>query len=281
MVSWRLRVVHRTGYHYTLPATQSYNEARLTPRSDHTQTVVANRLDTTPATREYRYTDYWGTVVSAFDLHTPHTEFRVVATSVVTTSDPLPPVRTHAWADLRRPDVTDAYAEYLQPTAYTPQDAELERMAHTLSARTAPADAVFAISQWVRDELTYRPGSTGVHSSASDAWSAREGVCQDYAHVVLVMLRAIGVPARYVSGYLYGEPGARPGRTVHGESHAWVEVWTGGWWAYDPTNALPIGARHVSVARGRDYADVTPLKGVFTGGGTSTLDVAVHLTRLA
>lgn len=205
----------------------------------------------------------------------------MVATSVVDTTEPLEPVRTAGWPDLRADEVLDKYTEYLEPTDYTPRDPELARVARKLKVGNGPVDTVLAIAEWVREQLTYRPGTTGVHSSATDAWCAREGVCQDYAHVTLVMLRAIGIPARYVSGYLHTEPEAELGQAVLGESHAWVDVWTGGWWAYDPTNAIPIGARHVWVALGRDYADVAPLKGIFTGGGQSTLDVSVQLTRLA
>lgn len=279
-MSWQLRVVHSTGYHYTTLATRSYNEARLTPRSDRRQTVVATRLETTPATRAYRYTDYWGTVVNAFDLHAPHIEFTVVATSIVDTTEPMPPSRTASWRDLRGDGVLDEHNEFLQATAYTPRDKELARKARELRSGNDPVDTVFAIADWIRSQLTYRPGSTEVHSSATDAWREREGVCQDYAHIMLVMARAIGIPARYVSGYLHTDPSADLGQTVRGESHAWVDVWTGGWWGFDPTNAIPIGTRHVVVALGRDYADVAPLKGIFTGGGESTLDVSVHLTRL-
>jgi transglutaminase-like putative cysteine protease len=279
--SWQVRVVHSTGYQYASPATQSYNEARLTPRSDRTQNVLATRIETTPATRAYRYTDYWGTEVTSFDLHAPHTEFTVLATSVVETAGAAEPVREGTWKDLRSEAVIDEHTEYLQPTKYTPRDRELASVAQALRKGRGPADAVLAIAQWVHDQLTYRPGSTGVHSTATDAWRAREGVCQDYAHVTLVMLRSIGIPARYVSGYLHTRPSADLGETVAGESHAWVDVWTGGWWAYDPTNAMPVGPRHVWVATGRDYSDVAPLKGIFTGGAGSTPEVSVQLTRLA
>lgn len=280
-MSWQLRVVHSTGYHYSTFATQSYNEARLTPRSDRRQTVVATRLETNPATRTYRYTDYWGTVVSAFDLHAPHMEFTVVGTSIVDTTEGAPPARTAGWKALREPAVLDEHNEFLQYTWYTPKDKELARTARELKVGRDPVDTVFAISDWIHERLVYKPGSTGVHSSATDAWKAREGVCQDYTHIMLVMLRSIGIPARYVSGYLHTKTDAELGQTVEGESHAWVEVWTGGWWSYDPTNSIPIGNRHVWVAHGRDYADVAPLKGIFTGGGESTLDVSVQLTRLA
>ncbi|RZQ65142.1 transglutaminase family protein [Amycolatopsis suaedae] len=280
-MTWRMRVVHSTGYRYETPATQSYNEARLTPRSDRRQNVVAHRIETSPATRAYRYSDYWGTVVTSFDLHAPHTEFTVVATSVVETMDAPVPVRDANWKQLRSDEVVDERSEYLETTDYTPRDRELSRMARELCRGKGPADAVLAICGWVYEQLKYQPGTTGVHSTATDAWRAREGVCQDFAHVSLTMLRSVGIPARYVSGYLHTRPEAKLDETVEGESHAWIDAWTGGWWAYDPTNAIPVGPRHVWVATGRDYADVAPLKGIFTGGGQSTLDVSVQLTRLA
>lgn len=223
-MSWQVRVVHKTVYHYETPAMQSYNEARLTPRSDRRQNTVATRIETTPATRAYRYTDYWGTVVTSFDLHAPHTQFTVLGTSVVETVDEAEPILTATWKDLRSENVIDHLTEYLTPTDYTPQDRELASLARDLRKGKDPADAVLAVSDWVHSQLKYRPGTTGVHSTATDAWKAREGVCQDYAHVTLVMLRAIGVPARYVSGYLHTRPEAKLGETVQGESHAWVDV---------------------------------------------------------
>ena len=118
----------------------------------------------------------------------------------------------------------------------------------------------------MHEQLTYRPGSTGVQSSAGDAWRSKEGVCQDYAHITLVLLRAMGIPARYVSGYLHTKPDADLGKVVRAESHAWVEAWTGGWWAHDPTNAIPVGQRHVWVALGRDYAVVARGRSLFWWG---------------
>ena len=125
------------------------------------------------------------------------------------------------------------------------------------------------------------PGSTGVRTSAQEAWSLRKGVCQDIAHLTLGMLRAVGIPSRYVSGYLFPLAGGEVGDTVAGQSHAWVEWWCGDWVPFDPTNGVPIGARHVTVAHGRDYADVTPLKGVYHGAPSTGLGVTVEITRLA
>lgn len=279
-MSWQLRVVHSTGYRYETPAVQSFNEVRLTPRADRRQALLFSRIETTPSSRLYRYTDYWGTVVSSFDVHAPHTELKVVASSVVETANEAP-MGQIGWRGLHDGDVLDRYAEFLQATEYTPADRELTSMSRELRRGKDPAEAVLAAANWVHKQLTYQPGSTGVHSSASDAWRAREGVCQDYAHVTLVLLRAMGIPARYVSGYLHSQPEAELGEVVRGESHAWIEAWTGGWWAYDPTNAIPIGERHAWVAVGRDYADVPPLKGIYSGGQSSALEVSVDVTRLA
>lgn len=280
-MSWRVRVVHTTGYRYESPVTQSYNEVRLTPRADRGQNLVVNRLETTPAARQYRYVDYWGTAVTSFDLHTPHTELAVVSSSIVETPDEVAPVREASWADLRAAAVADTYGEFLVATGYVPRDRELASVGRELRKGQAPADAVLAAAGWVHEQLTYRPGATGVSSSATDAWHAREGVCQDYAHVLLVLLRSMGIPARYVSGYLHTKPDAELDEAVRGESHAWIEAWTGGWWGYDPTNAIPVGPRHVWVALGRDYADVAPLKGIYSGGSSSALEVTVDVTRLA
>jgi transglutaminase-like putative cysteine protease len=273
-VSWQLRVVHTTGYSYLSPVGQSYNEARMTPRADRRQAVLFSRIETQPASRQYRYEDYWGTTVTAFDLHAKHTGLKVVASSVVETHDPAEPVRGIEWRDLG----TD---EVLEATPYTPRDRELTALSRQWRKGNDPADAVLATAHGVHDHLKYQPGTTGVHSSASDSWRAREGVCQDYAHIMLVLLRAMGIPARYVSGYLHAHPEAPIGKTVRGESHAWVEAWTGGWWAFDPTNVIPVGERHVWVAVGRDYADVTPLKGIYSGESSSALEVTVDVTRLA
>ena len=209
-MSWRVRVVHTTGYRYEAPVVQSYNEARLTPRGDRRQNVVVSRVETTPATRAYRYTDYWGTEVTSFDLHAPHKELKVVASSVVETSAEIEPVTTGTWGDVRADNLVDRYTEFLEPTRYTPRDRELLAVARELKKGQSPSDAVLAASQWVWEQLKYQPGSTGVHSSAVDAWQERKGVCQDFAHLTLVLLRGMGIPARYVSGYLHTKKDGGP-----------------------------------------------------------------------
>jgi transglutaminase-like putative cysteine protease len=280
-MGWRIRVVHETGYKYSSPVHETYNEVRLTPRSDQHQNVIVSRVETVPATRSYRYEDYWGTQVTAFDLHAPHTELQVTGTSVVETGDDAEPVRETDWAELASEPIRDRYTEMLEFTEYVSRDPELAKIAKGLKKGKEPADAALAACDWVREAMTYQPGTTGVHTSAKEAWEAGKGVCQDYAHLTLVLLREMGIPARYVSGYLLPKKDVDVGDTVSGQSHAWIEARTGGWWGFDPTNGIPIGARHVWVAVGRDYGDVSPLKGIYSGGSAETLDVTVDMTRLA
>jgi len=144
-----------------------------------------------------------------------------------------------------------------------------------------PHETATGISAAVRDHVRYMTGATGVRTNAQEAWDQGEGVCQDMAHVAVALMREAGLPARYVSGYLHADPDAEPGKTIAGQSHAWVEYWAGGWTPCDPTSGAPVGERHVVVARGRDYSDVPPLKGIYHGPPTSTLDVSVEVTRLA
>ncbi|MGV0814406.1 transglutaminase family protein [Mycolicibacterium boenickei] len=278
---WRLRVVHSTGYAYKSAVTASFNEVRLTPRSDSRQNVILNRVETVPATRSYRYVDYWGTAVTAFDLHAPHTELEVSASSVVETDVAEKPEELAGWDDLRSEAVFDRFDEVLGPSHYAPRSRRIERVGQRIVKDHNPFEAVMAVAQWVRSELDYVSGTTGVHSSGLDALREGKGVCQDFAHLSLIMLRSMGIPARYVSGYLHPNREAVVGDTIDGQSHAWIQAWTGGWWHYDPTNDSEINEQYISVGVGRDYSDVAPLKGIYSGEGSTDLDVVVEITRLA
>jgi transglutaminase-like putative cysteine protease len=278
---WRMRVVHATGYAYKSPVTASFNEARLTPRSDSRQNVILNRVETTPATRSYRYVDYWGTAVTAFDLHAPHTELEVVSSSVVETEPDELPAEKVTWEELGSEAVIDRFDEVLSPTGYTPASKRVQRVGQRIAKEYQPQDAVIAAANWAHSELDYVAGTTGVHSSGLDALREGKGVCQDFAHLTLILLRSMGIPARYVSGYLHPKRKAVVGDTIDGQSHAWIQAWTGGWWNYDPTNDNTINEQYVTVGVGRDYADVTPLKGIYSGEGSTDLDVVVEITRLA
>ncbi|MDT5007219.1 MAG: hypothetical protein QOJ24_4395 [Mycobacterium sp.] len=277
---WRMRVVHSTGYAYKSPVTASFNEARLTPRSDSRQNVILNRIETVPATRSYRYVDYWGTAVTSFDLYAPHTELEVTSSSVVETDRGEMPKKV-SWEDLNSEAVIDRYDEMLSPTDYVPASRRIQAVGRRIAKYNEPADAVLAAAQWAHSELEYVPGTTGVHSSGLDAHREGKGVCQDYAHLTLILLRGMGIPARYVSGYLHPNREAAVGETIDGQSHAWIQAWTGGWWNYDPTNDSDINEQYISVGVGRDYSDVSPLKGIYSGEGSTDLDVVVEISRLA
>jgi transglutaminase-like putative cysteine protease len=278
---WRLRVVHTTGYAYQSAVTASYNEARLTPLSDTRQNVILNRVETIPATRSYRFTDYWGTAVTAFDLHAPHTDLTVTSSSVVETERPEPHATDVGWEDLESEAVIDRFDELLRPTERTPASKRLKPICRKLAKDQDLAGAVVATAKWVRGELDYLPGTTSVYTSGLDALNEGKGVCQDFVHLSLMLLRGMGIPARYVSGYLHPKRNAVVGDTVDGRSHAWLQAWTGSWWNYDPTNNSEINEQYVSVGVGRDYTDVSPLKGIYSGEGATDLDVVVEVTRLA
>ncbi len=280
--SWRLRIQHKTGYNYAGPVSSSYNEARMWPRNEPHQAVLDARVEVWPPARTYRYEDYWGTAVTAFDVHAPHESLTVTATATVETLPPgdlLASDEGATWAELSSP--VDRYYELLLPTTRTGLDEELtDIVAEIRAAHATPHAAALAVCEFVRSEVTYQPGSTGVQSDAMHAWRQRAGVCQDISHLTVGMLRALGLPARYVSGYLHPARDAAIGDSVIGQSHAWVQWWVGRWTAYDPTNAIPIGERHVSVGRGREYGDLPPLKGVYAGPASTGQGVEVTITRL-
>jgi transglutaminase-like putative cysteine protease len=278
-VSWRIAIDHVTTHRYTGDVFASYNEARVMPLSLPRQICTEANLDVTPAARTHRYWDYWGSAVTVFDIHTPHDELVVHSTAVVETS-PMPAVApATTWAELAGPDLVDAFAEYLAPTRYVPETSE--HIVEDLRGAATPDGAARGAVDWVRGRLRYQPGATDVQTSAVEALQQGEGVCQDFAHLTLAVLRTLGIPARYVSGYLHPSPDAVVGESVTGQSHAWVEWWCGDWLAWDPTHGVPVGERHVLVARGRDYADVTPLKGVYHGAAALSHEVRVELTRTA
>jgi transglutaminase-like putative cysteine protease len=275
-MTMRLQVQHNTGYTYDSEVLSSYNEARLLPLTDVTQTTLVSTLVATPEISEHRYWDYWGTQVTAFDVHVPHTELSVTCTSIVDTADATEPGDV-SWQQIEA--AADEHVELMQTSSRTAPDDELKAIAHERSG--SPREVVMALSGIVHDRVEYVTGSTQVQATAVEAWRQKQGVCQDIAHVTLALLREAGVPARYVSGYLHPAVDPVLGETVQGESHAWVEAWLGAWWGFDPTNGIPAGERHVVVARGRDYTDVPPLKGVYAGGGAQHLGVSVYVTRLA
>ena len=280
-MSWRLQVRHRTGFHYTSEVVSSYNEARIMPVSTPEQLVIEADVTVEPSVRTYRYWDYWGTLVHAFDVHVPHTELVVTGTTLVETSVPEPTRTDVGWDELAAPEVRGRHAEFLSFGHYVAADDEVQEAARDLCAGLTPAETCAAASEWVRGRLRYEKGTTTVTTSALHALGQGSGVCQDFAHLTLALLRSCGIPARYASGYLHPTADAPLGATERGESHAWVEAWLGDWVPFDPTSGRDVRERHVVVGRARDYGDVSPLKGIYHGGPSEALAVSVELTRLA
>ncbi|MHA7984552.1 transglutaminase family protein [Rathayibacter sp. CAU 1779] len=279
----RMQVVHKTGFRYAGDVTASYNEARMLPARGDGQLVLSSDLEVSPGGRQFGYFDYWGTQVTAFEVITPHHELTLTARSLVEVSPRLPPASPADWRTVSRAAaLAVGYVEQVRQTPRTEPPEDVIRLAREAKAEThAPDPAAILICRRVGEAMQYVPGATGVHSAAAEAWEKRSGVCQDIVHVVLGALRAVGIPARYVSGYLHPDLEPRIGETVSAESHAWVEWFSGTWRGFDPTNLTEIGDRHVLVGRGRDYDDVAPIRGVYAGPGESEQFVSVQITCVA
>jgi transglutaminase-like putative cysteine protease len=278
---WRLQIVHRTRFSYNGPVRSSYNEARLTPENSPRQTTLRSRVEIEPGATAYAYRDYWGSTVTAFDLHTPHAELVVTGTSTVEAGPDLAAHDRLGWSALAGREVREQFGELLGPTPLTAIDDDVVAAAREAVGNAIPHDAGPLVCEFVHEHMEYLSGSTNVKTNAMQAWTSGKGVCQDISHVTVGILRALGLPARYVSGYLHPRPDGEIGAAVTGESHAWVEWWDGGWNGFDPTNSVPIGNRHVTLGRGRDYGDVPPFKGLFSGPRSEGHTVTVEVTRLA
>jgi transglutaminase-like putative cysteine protease len=282
-MGWRLRVVHTTQVSYSEPVRTSFNEARMTPLTLPTQVTLESRVSAGAGVPVWTYCDYWGTYVSVFDITEPHESLAIRAQSTVETDQAFgdPVLVPLPWEDLRAQAGSSRLLEFLLPTPLTTVTPGIAAAVVDAVRRADPVEAAQEIATRVRAQVSYMAGATGVRTNAQEAWDQGQGVCQDMAQVTVALLRAAGLPARYVSGYLHADPSAEPGQTAVGESHAWVEYWAGSWRALDPTSGAQVRERHVVVARGRDYADIPPLKGIYHGAPTSVLAVTVEVTRLA
>lgn len=277
----RLHVEHTTEFTYGGPVTASYNEARMTPQSGRGQIVLSAALHIDPHTWRHDYRDYWGTAVTTFEVLLPHQSLLIRSTCEALVTPAPWPTTTAGWDTLTSRRVQDDLAEFLVDSPATRAPEDLAALAAELAAGRTPHEAAQEICGAVRDAVEYVPGATAVHSAAAEAWAERKGVCQDVAQLTVGALRSIGVPARYVSGYLHPRRSAEIGEVVTGESHAWVEWWAGDWLPFDPTNRAPVAGDHLVLARGREYRDVAPLRGIYAGSGTDGLAVQVRISREA
>lgn len=285
----RLDIRYRSVFAYTESVSESHNELRACPLTDDFQRLLEYRVTIDPSARVFSYVDSWGTRVDTFGVRADHSVMVVTAEAAVETSPRPLPIGSSIAEDLRRPGFIDAHIEFLERDRHTDGGPDLVELANRQSALGGPdvVGSALAIHRFVGGHLRYQAGSTTVGVSVDEVLRSGVGVCQDYAHLTVAMCRAAGIPARYVSGYLFTSSDAvgddAEGDTVVVETHAWVEVaipgW--GWLALDPTNGHSVGERHVKIGHGRSYDDVQPLRGVFLGPAQSTVAPQVEIRRLA
>jgi transglutaminase-like putative cysteine protease len=285
----RFHLVHATEFIYDAPVSESYNEVRLRPIHDDRQSCLSFRLITTPASRGTAYRDAYGNWVHQFNVLPEHRRLRVEAESVVLShelSDNGDASISLAELDSRRSLWEEEHFDFLAPTGYVPHLAPLAEISHAAENRCNGSvhDFVDSASSVIHESFRYVKGATHVHSSIEDALSICAGVCQDFAHLLLGVVRMRGLPARYVSGYLVPSGAAtlaaRQEEVIGGQaSHAWAEVLIPeeGWVGFDPTLGKPVGLRHVRLAYGRDYGDVAPVRGVYKGHAGQRLAVDVRV----
>ena len=285
----RLDIQYRMHFRYSEPVMESQNEVRVRPRDDECQRVLSYRLASQPQAPVLQASDYWGTAVEHVGVRTRHRELELLAEASVETAPRPVPAEEPPVAALAEADFQAEHFEMLAPSPHvrwTPEDRVARRAAEAMSGASTVAEAVAAVADDVRATLAYRPGATDIGVELAELLDGGAGVCQDYAHLAIGMMRSVGIPARYVSGYLFAADetaadDADAADVVSVQTHAWIEVavpdW--GWWALDPTNGGPVGERHVIIGCGRDYGDVPPVRGAFMGSATADVDAEVVIGR--
>jgi transglutaminase-like putative cysteine protease len=271
----RFRIKHTTRYVYEQPASHSHNDVRLTPIDAPDQKRVAFRLDVTPAAAISEYCDAFGNLTHSIDIQPPHTELVISSCSVVDRfSIPAQPSARITFYDYLADDAArmKQYSEFLNPSRYVPFSDRLRKF--FWSVRPQLSEDITAYTErmvlYVRNQFGYDGGTTNVHSTVDDILTQGGGVCQDFAHLSIGLLRLAGIPARYVSGYLAPDP-HRSANSPPPElaSHAWIEALLPGvgWTGFDPTHRTRTMIRHIRLAVGRDYNDLPPVSGVYNSSG--------------
>ena len=280
----RLEIRYLNEFVYSEPAWESHNLLRACPAANEHQDLVSYRVDVAPHTRIHSYTDYWGTRVDEFGILEPHQSLHISAESVIENQTPPEPTDNASLDALTA--VASELSSYLRRSPHAAWDEEIHDAARdALRGSEGVLGAVTSICDAVTSSLKYETGATYVGVDVAQVLSQGKGVCQDFAHLAIAMYRSVGIPARYVSGYLYAADQtvavAPDDPELDIQTHAWLEVFVPGhgWWALDPTNPQPVGELHVKIGHGRDYEDVMPLRGVYHGGADHDLGVHVRITR--
>jgi transglutaminase-like putative cysteine protease len=283
-----LEIRHVTRYRYDDPVRESVMEVWAQPQRNGRQRVITFDLEVEPAAKVFSYPDAFGNAVYHFDIPQPHQELTITARSAVETEtpEPLPPALDRGeWDRLRSEAVRGENFDFLQPHGFAAPSKALDAFVQQhaldrLPREHDPLTALRELNKAIYAAFEYEAGVTRADSPIDHVLGAGKGVCQDFAHVMLAVCRGWGVPARYVSGYLFTNH-AEGDRSDPDASHAWVEVFlpTLRWIGFDPTNNIEAGERHVVCAIGRDYSDVPPTRGVFKGDAESELSVGVNVRR--
>jgi len=273
---------HTTRFRYSAPISESITEVRFQPRSEGNQHCMDFHLHTSPRAQIMSYRGEFGNRVHHFDIPNSHTQLTITAESLVDVTAPpsLPDALDElAWNALDSLTATDDYWDTLMPSHFANPSELLYKLATELDVqrRADPLTLLRELNSEIYETFDYSPKTTRVDSPIDEALRLRTGVCQDFAHVMIAMVRRLGIPARYVSGYLFHRTGDKT-RSTEGATHAWVEAYLPGlgWVGFDPTNNTLSDERHVRVAVGRDYADVTPVHGVFRGKAKSEMVVTIR-----
>jgi transglutaminase-like putative cysteine protease len=276
----------RTEYVYDAPVSDNLNALRVRPATTSGQRCDEFTVRIDPEARVGRHSDYFGTEVLEFGIVRPHKRLTIdVRARVVTAEPPDPP--DVSWPALDTEAYAEAAGEYLLPALDEPPAERLEELCAVARAAT-PLATLQGLCDLIPDRYEYRKGATYVGSTVEEFLTAGAGVCQDYVHLALILLRRNKIAARYVSGYLWAAPADEGDDSVEVETHAWLEALLPGengrgepvWVGADPTNRRLAGERHVKIGHGRNYSDVPPVRGVYQGGATSKLDASVSMTRL-
>src|SRR5471030_1121356 len=263
----QMHIRHETHYRYERPVKYSVQSLHLTPRRDPSQRALTWSI-TAPG-RRLEQVDAYGNISHLLTIEEPHREIQIVVHGVVETAD----------TESRQDDGPLSPLAYLAPTALTAPNEELKAFAHqVMNGAKDPKERAQALAEAVFDAVRYKSGTSDVQDSAAVAFKSGEGVCQDHAHVYIASARAVGIPARYVSGYLY------TGDAKDVASHAWVDVWLGaeiGWQSIDVTHKRPAIGTYCRLAVGRDYLDAAPVRGVRQGGGGEDMQATVLVAESA
>ncbi len=280
-------VRHLTKFIYAQPVSESVMETRMHPRSDSNQRCLSFSLSVSPRCRVFSYRDHLGNHVQHFNIPSNHSQLVIIAESLVeqhSLSGVPHFLSPDAWQELDVLVAEGDYWEMLLPSEFATPSTALLELARKLDIRRRddPLMLVREVNTKLYEYFTYVPRSTRVDSPIDEAILSREGVCQDFTHTMIALVRTLGIPCRYVSGYLHqsaSDVGVGHDRSLPDATHAWVEVFLPhlGWVGFDPTNNLLAHERHIRTALGRDYADVPPTHGVYRGRTTSELYVAVQV----